>query len=64
MLFFFIAEFERATKIIKITVYRFLISLPVPEKSGKKSGQKLCRNQSKSIKFVKSCAGHADGMKN
>ena len=28
-----------------------------------KSGQKLCRNQSKSIKFVTSCAGHVDGMK-
>ena len=28
-----------------------------------KSGQKLCRYQSKSIKFVTSCAGHVDGMK-
>ena len=28
-----------------------------------KSGQKLCRNQSKSIKFVTSCVGHVDGMK-
>ena len=28
---FFIAEFERATKIKKIAVYRFLISLLVPE---------------------------------
>ena len=28
---FFIAEFERAVKIRKIAVYRFLISLPVPE---------------------------------
>ena len=27
------------------------------------SGQKLCRNQSKSIKFVMSFAGHVDGMK-
>ena len=30
---------------------------------GSKSGQKLCQNQSKSIKFVTSCAGHVDGMK-
>ena len=29
--FFFIAEFERAAKIKKIAVYRFLISLLVPE---------------------------------
>ena len=29
--FFVIAEFERAAKIRKIAVYRFLISLPVPE---------------------------------
>ena len=29
--FFFIAEFERAAKIRKIAVYRFLISLLVPE---------------------------------
>ena len=28
---FFIAEFERAAKIRKIAVYRFLISLLVPE---------------------------------
>ena len=28
-----------------------------------KSGKKLCRNQSKSIKFVTSCTGHVDGMK-
>ena len=28
---FFIAEFERAAKIRKIAVYRFLISLPVPK---------------------------------
>ena len=28
-----------------------------------KGGQKLCRNKSKSIKFVTSCAGHVDGMK-
>ena len=28
---FFIAEFERAVKIRKIAVYRFLISLLVPE---------------------------------
>ena len=28
-----------------------------------KSGQKFCRNQSKSIKFVTSCAGHVDGIK-
>ena len=27
------------------------------------SGQKLCRNQLKSIKLVTSCAGHVDGMK-
>ena len=29
--FFFIAEFQRAAKIRKIAVYRFLISLLVPE---------------------------------
>ena len=29
--FFFIPEFERAAKIRKIAVYRFLISLLVPE---------------------------------
>ena len=29
--FSFIAEFERAAKIRKTAVYRFLISLPVPE---------------------------------
>ena len=69
-MFFFIAEFERAAKIRKIAVYRFLISLLVPEFNGlkmssfiSKSGQKLCRNQSKSIEFVTSCAGHVDGMK-
>ena len=45
---FFIAEFERAAKIGKIAVYRFLIS----------------KNQSKSMKFVTSCVGHVDGMKN
>ena len=28
-----------------------------------KSARKSCRNQSKSIKFVTSCAGHVDGMK-
>ena len=27
-----------------------------------KSARKYCRNQSKSIKFVTSCAGHVDGM--
>ena len=31
---------------------------------GSESVQKAsCRNQSKSIKFVTSCAGHVDGMK-
>ena len=65
---FFIAEFERAAKIRKIAVYRFLISLLVPKGLSKssfrsKSGQKFCRNQSKSIKFVTSCAGHVDGIK-
>ena len=28
-----------------------------------KRARKSCRNQSKSIKFVTSCAGHVDGMK-
>ena len=28
-----------------------------------KSARKSCQNQSKSIKFVTSCAGHVDGMK-
>ena len=28
-----------------------------------KSARKSCRNQSKSIKFVPSCAGHIGGMK-
>ena len=48
----------------------FLISLLVQSYNGlkmssfrSKSGQKLSRNQSKSIKFVTSCAGHVDGMK-
>ena len=31
MKFFFVAEFERAAKIRKNAVYRFLISLLVPE---------------------------------
>ena len=72
-MFFFIAEFERATKIRKITVYGFLISLlvsynglkkiPGEDSCRSKSGQKLCRYQSKSIKFVTSCAGHVDVMK-
>ena len=57
---FFNTEFERAAKIRKIAVYRFLIKM---RRFGSKSGQKLCRNQSKSIKFVTSCAGHVDGMK-
>ena len=30
---------------------------------GSESARKSCRNQSKSIKFVMSCAGHVDGMK-
>ena len=60
-LFFLIAEFKRAAKIMKIAVYRFLISIPVPNYKGlkmsslrSKSARKSCRNQSKSIKFVKS----------
>ena len=28
-----------------------------------KGARESCRNQSKSIKFVTSCAGHVDGMK-
>ena len=63
---FFIAEFERAAKIRKIAIYRFLISSYNGLKMSSfrsKSGQKLCRNQSKSIKFLRSCAGHVDGMK-
>ena len=56
---FFIAEFERTAKIRKITVYRFLISLLVPELQRFKEE----RNQSKSIKFVTSYAGNVDGMK-
>ena len=67
---FFIAEFEKAAKIRKIAIYRFLISFLVPKfykglkmsSFRSKSGQKLCRSQSKSIKFVTSCAGHGDGM--
>ena len=69
-MFSFIAEFERATKIRKIAVYRFLGSLLVPElyclkmsSFRSKNGQKFCRNQSKSIKFVTSGVGHVDGMK-
>ena len=51
----------------------FLISLLVPKgsKNGSKNGrfrnkigQNSCLNQSKSIKFVMSCAGHVDGIKN
>ena len=60
-MFSFIAEFERAAKIRKIAVYRFLISLLVPELQ--KSARKSRRNKSKSIKFVTLCAGHVDGMK-
>ena len=68
--FFFITEFERATKIRKIAVYHFLISLLAPVNGLKKSSfrskssQKRRQNQSKSIKFVTSCAGHVDGFKN
>ena len=67
-MFFFIAEFQKAVKIRKIAVYRFLISLLVPDWSYKssfrsKSERKNCRNQSKSIKFVTSCTGHVHGMK-
>ena len=66
----FIAEFERSAKIRKIAVYRSLISFLVPELQRfreeyfqSKSSCKSCRNQSKSIKFVTSCAGHVDVMK-
>ena len=76
---FFIARFEKAAKIGKITVYLFvfvfclfvlfsLISLLIPEFNGLKtilSDQKVAKklsNQSKSLQFVMSCAGHIDGM--
>ena len=65
-----IAEFQRAANMGKIAVYRFLISLLVPEFKGlkmssfrSKSGRKSCRNQSKSIKFVTSGVEHVHGMK-
>ena len=52
---FFIVEFERAAKIRKIAVYRFLISLLVPELQRFKrrviSDQKWPRNESKLIKI-------------
>ena len=67
-MFFFVPEFERVAKIRKIALYRFLISLLVPELQGFKgeyfqikSARKSCRNQSKSIKFVTSSAGHIGG---
>ena len=68
-MFLFIAEFERAAKIGKIAVYRFLISLLVPELKRFKDElfqiKKWSKTLSKSIKINKICdviAGHADGM--
>ena len=66
---FFIDEIERAAKIRKIVVYRFLISLLLPTLQSlkmssfrSKNARKSCRNQSKSIKFVTSRVGHVDRM--
>ena len=68
MFFVLIAEFEREAKIRKIIVYCFLISLPAPEfycfKEEKFQSRKWLKNLSKLIKFVTSCAGHVDGIKN
>ena len=56
-------------------MFFLLLNLKEQQKSGQsynglrkssfrsKGGQKFCRNQSKSIKFVMSCAGHVDGVK-
>ena len=55
---FFIAEFERAAKIRKIAVYRFLISLLVPELKRFKDEfqiKKWSETLSKSIKINKIC---------
>ena len=68
---FLIAEFERAAKIRKITVYRFLIFYQSQSYNGlkkrsitEKSARESFRNQSKSIKFAMSFDGHVDVMKN
>ena len=58
-MFFFIPEFEREAKIRKIAVYRFLISLLVPELQRFKEEQFQIKNWSKtltkSIKINKIC---------
>ena len=48
-----------------LTVYSSSRGITVLKMSSfrSKSGQKLCRNQSKSVKFVTSYAGHVDGIK-
>ena len=70
-MFFSIAEFERAAKVRKITVYCFLIPFQFQSYSDLnkssitgKDGGESCHNQSKSIKFVMSCDGHVDVLKN
>ena len=61
---------ENLDKRLKVQIYCFLIPFLLPElyrfKMSNfkcKSARKICRNQSKSIKFVTSCAGHVDGTK-
>ena len=48
---FFIAEFERAAKVRKIAVYRFLISLLVPELLGYKEEQFQIKVAKKAVKI-------------
>ena len=71
-MFFLLLDLKvRAAKIRKIFVYHFLISFLVPElyrglkmsSFRSKSARKGRQNQSKSIKFVTSRAGHVDKMK-
>ena len=70
MLFFFIAEFDRAVKIRKIAIYHFLISFLVPGiyrfKDEKFQIKKCLKRLSKSIKINNICdvmAGNFDEMK-
>ena len=44
-MFFFIAEFKRAAKIMKIAVYRFLISLLVPDQKVVENSVEINQNQ-------------------
>ena len=66
----FIGEFERAAKSGRspFTVFYYLFQFQSCNGVNKgsitaKIAQEICRNHSKSIKFVMSCNGHVDGMK-